>query len=201
MEEKEEKKNGKKHNWCWHSLKWWISLWCIVAPPTPKKSRTSNKPRRPINKATTNIHPMRHLNIILKLGFERGTFFFFKHFLPKWPGLWAKVHFRPACLVSLLGKDWSLSHFRMVMVSYWSHQWATSGPSMPGLGQGCGPASYCAPDKKETFIFFLSASHGWVLCVCVCNAFESWAIQLTVHSSFIINNGAMPMPDQKKKKK
>ena len=70
-------------------------------PPPPKKSRTWNKPRRPINKATTNIHPVRHLNIILKVGSERGTIFvFFKHFWPKWPALWAK---RPlqACMPGL----------------------------------------------------------------------------------------------------
>ena len=74
MEEKEKKNYKKKLMLTF--LKVMNFPVVYSSPPTPKKSRTSNKPRRPINKATTNIHPMRHLNIILKVGFERGTIFF-----------------------------------------------------------------------------------------------------------------------------
>ena len=66
---------------------------------------------------------MRHLNTILKVGLGGGggTIFYFSNtFGPSGLVSGLKVHFRPAHLVSLLGKDRSLSHLRMVMVSHLS---------------------------------------------------------------------------------
>ena len=142
---------------------------------------------------------MRHLNIILKVGFERGNIFvFFKHFWPKWPALWAK---RPlqACMPGLSLRERLVSRpfphgDGLLLVTPVSDLWPEYARSGTRLRTSALLRSWQKGDLYLTSSFQRLVDG---FCVCVCNAFESWAVQLTVHSSFIINNGAMPMPDRK----